>query len=206
MFVVFFTGLFFVFLFGLNYYIMQDGSFIFYLPVVQKVTFVIVLLWILFINRKLYMLKAKKEGYFTTSEVLDLSKDKRFRAIRRTLLLVKIEPGQKITMREVLFQQSQYELEPGASSERDQVVAMLDKYPTMELLVEGHTDNQGEWDLNMKLSEDRVRVVKEYLMAKGIGDNRIQTKAWGPSKPVASNTNEEKRKLNRRVEFTILKL
>lgn len=157
-------------------------------------------------TQKAYTLKAKKEGYFTTSEVLDLSKDKRFRDIRRTLLLVKIEPGQKITMREVLFQQSQYELEPGANAELDQVVAMLDKYPTMELLVEGHTDNQGEWDLNMKLSEDRVRVVKEYMMAKGVTESRIQTKAWGPSKPVASNTNEEKRKLNRRVEFTILKL
>ena len=157
-------------------------------------------------TQKAYTLKAKKEGYFTTTEVLDLSKDKRFRDIRRTLLLVKIEPGQKITMREVLFQQSQFELEPGANTELDQVVAMLDKYPTMELLVEGHTDNQGEWDLNMKLSEDRVRVVKEYMVAKGVTEGRIQTKAWGPSKPVASNTNEEKRKLNRRVEFTILKL
>ena len=76
----------------------------------------------------------------------------------------------------------------------------------MEILVEGHTDNQGEWDLNMKLSADRVQVVKEYLTGKGIAAGRIQTKAWGPSKPIASNANEEKRKLNRRVEFTILKM
>lgn len=157
-------------------------------------------------TQKVYNLKAKKAGYFTTTETLDLSKDKRFRDIRRNLYLVKIAPGQKIVMREVLFQQSQFALEPGASEELDQVVAMLEKHPTMELLVEGHTDNQGEWALNMKLAEDRVRVVKEYLLGKGIAENRIQTKAWGPSKPVASNETEEKRKLNRRVEFTILKL
>ena len=157
-------------------------------------------------TQKMYMLTASKEGYYPAMEIVDLSKDKRFRDIRKILYLVKIEPGQKIVMREVLFQQSQFELLPGADVELDRVVDMLGKYPTMELLVEGHTDNQGDWEPNMKLSEDRVRVVKEYLTGKGVALNRIQTKAWGPSKPVASNETEEKRKLNRRVEFTILKL
>ncbi|MBD2704587.1 OmpA family protein [Spirosoma sp. BT702] len=157
-------------------------------------------------TQKTYNLVASKDGYFPTTETLDLSKDKRFRDIKKNLYLVKIEPGQKIVMREVLFQQSQFELLPGANTELDRVVSMLEKYPNMELLIEGHTDNQGEWEPNMKLSEDRVRVVKEYLTGKGIVDTRIQTKAWGPSKPIASNETEEKRKQNRRVEFTILKL
>lgn len=157
-------------------------------------------------TQKVYTIRAIKEGYFPTTETLDLSKDKRFRDIKRNLLLVKIEAGQKITMRDVLFEQSQYNLVAGASTELDHVVDMLKKYPDMEILVEGHTDNQGDWDLNMKLSADRVRVVKDYLIEKGIVENRIQTKAWGPSKPIASNGTEEKRKLNRRVEFTILKL
>ena len=157
-------------------------------------------------TQKTYNLTASREGYFPTTEVLDLSKDKRFRDIKRNLYLVKIAPGQKITMREVLFEQSQFVLQPGGNTELDRIVAMLKEHPAMELLIEGHTDNQGDWDLNIKLSEDRVRVVKEYLLSHGISDERIQTKAWGPSKPVASNSNEEKRKLNRRVEFTILKL
>ncbi|GAB3558433.1 hypothetical protein GCM10027577_49420 [Spirosoma fluminis] len=157
-------------------------------------------------TQKTYTLTARKEGYFPATETLDLSKDKRFRDIKRNLYLVKIEPGQKIVMREVLFQQSQFELMPGANVELDRVVAMMEKYAAMELLVEGHTDNQGDWEPNMKLAADRVRVVKEYLTGKGIAETRIQTKAWGPSKPIASNETEEKRKLNRRVEFTILKL
>ena len=156
--------------------------------------------------QKTYVLTASKEGYFSTTETLDLSKDKRFRDIKRNLYIAKIDSGQKIVMREVLFQQSQSELQPGANDELDRVAGMMETHPAMELLVEGHTDNQGDWDPNMKLAADRVRVVKEYLTGKGIAANRIQTKAWGPSRPVASNETEEKRKLNRRVEFTILKL
>ncbi|QHW00920.1 OmpA family protein [Spirosoma endbachense] len=157
-------------------------------------------------TQKIYTIKAIKEGYFPTTETLDLSKDKRFRDIKRNLILVKIEAGQKITMREVLFEQSQFNLLPGANSELDRMADMLTQYPNMEILIEGHTDNQGDWEPNMKLSADRVRVVKEYLIGKGIAEARIQTKAWGPSKPIASNETEEKRKQNRRVEFTILKL
>lgn len=156
--------------------------------------------------QKVYTLTASKEGYFPTTETLDLSKDKRFRDIKRNLYVAKIDSGRKITMREVLFQQSQSTLLPGSSDELDRVVGMLETHPAMELLVEGHTDNQGDWEPNMKLSADRVRVVKEYLLEKGIAPDRIQTKAWGPSKPIASNETEQKRKLNRRVEFTILKL
>ena len=153
-----------------------------------------------------YNLTATKEGYFPASETLDLSKDKRFRDIKRNLYLIPIQPGQKIVMREVLFEQSKFELLEGANVELDRIVDMMNKYADMEIMIEGHTDNQGEWAPNMKLAEDRVRVVKDYLISKGITEKRIQTKAWGPSKPIASNETEEKRRLNRRVEFTIMKM
>lgn len=153
-----------------------------------------------------YNLTASREGYFPTTEPLDLSKDKRFRDIRKNLVLTPIRTGQRVTLHEVLFEQSKAVLLSGSNAELDRVAQMLKDYPTMEIQVDGHTDNQGQWDLNMKLSQDRVRVVKEYLMGQGIADARIQTKAWGPSKPIASNETEEKRRLNRRVEFTILKM
>ncbi len=156
-------------------------------------------------TQKTYTLSAIKAGYFPLTEALDLSKDKRFRDIRRNLYLVPIDSGQKVVLREVLFEQSKFDLLPGSSIELDRLVALLNEYPAMEILVEGHTDNQGEWALNMKLSEDRVRVVKEYLVAQGIAEARIRTKAWGPSKPIASNETDERRRQNRRVEFTILK-
>jgi outer membrane protein OmpA-like peptidoglycan-associated protein len=156
--------------------------------------------------QKVYSLLARKTGYFPASEPLDLSKDKRFRDIRRNIYLIPIKTGQKMVLREVIFEQSKFDLLPSSNAELDRMVEMLQQFPALSVLVEGHTDNQGEWALNMKLSEDRVRVVKEYITGKGIAPERVQTKAWGPSKPIANNESEDRRKLNRRVEFTILTL
>lgn len=153
-----------------------------------------------------YVLEAKKEGYFPTSELLDLSAEKRPRELRKTLLLTPIRSGQKFVLREVLFVQSKADLLEGSEVELNRVVEIMKTHPNMEILVEGHTDNQGDFTLNIKLSEERVRVVRGYLTEQGIAAERIQTKAWGPSRPIASNETEEKRRLNRRVEFTILKM
>ncbi len=57
----------------------------------------------------------------------------------------------------------------------------------------------------MKLSRERVEVVKQYLVDRGVEEKRIEGKGYGGSKPIASNKSEETRSLNRRVEFTILK-
>ena len=157
-------------------------------------------------TQKAYQLTARKDGYFPASETLDLSNDKRFRDIKRNLYLMPIQAGAKMILRGVRFAQSEAQLLPGSEVELDRVLDLMKQHPDMAILLEGHTDNQGEWAPNMKLAEDRVKTVKEYLTGKGITENRVQTKAWGPSKPIASNETEDKRKLNRRVEFTILKL
>jgi len=57
----------------------------------------------------------------------------------------------------------------------------------------------------LKLSQSRVDVVKAYLVSKGIGGRRIAGKGWGGKKPIASSDTEDNRRLNRRVEFTIVK-
>jgi outer membrane protein OmpA-like peptidoglycan-associated protein len=71
-------------------------------------------------------------------------------------------------------------------------------------LLEGHTDNQGDWNDNLKLSLERVVNVKNYLVSKGIDSNRILTKGWGGAKPIANNLLEDTRRINRRVEFTLI--
>ena len=74
------------------------------------------------------------------------------------------------------------------------------------ILLEGHTDNQGDWNENLKLSLNRVESVRDYLVTKGINKERIQIKGWGGIKPLISNMIESRRKLNRRVEFTLFAL
>ena len=157
-------------------------------------------------TQKVYTLSARKDGYFPIMETIDLSHDKRFRDIRRNLYVMPVQPGAKLVLRGVLFNQSEADLLPGSEAELDQLLHLLADYPTMTILVEGHTDNQGDWALNMKLADERVQRVKHYLTDHGVAENRVQTKAWGPSKPIASNETDEKRRLNRRVEFTIVAL
>ncbi|HEU4608302.1 MAG TPA: OmpA family protein, partial [Chitinophagaceae bacterium] len=65
-------------------------------------------------------------------------------------------------------------------------------------------DSKGSDDYNFRLSDDRARSVSAYIFSKGISPDRIISKGYGETKPVATNETDEGRQLNRRVEFTIL--
>lgn len=85
----------------------------------------------------------------------------------------------------------------------NEVVAILQQNPTYLLLIEGHTDDQGEESANQKLSEERANSVRNYLIYKGIDPGRLTAKGYGESMPVADNSTETGRALNRRVAFTV---
>ncbi|MFY7989542.1 MAG: OmpA family protein [Fluviicola sp.] len=86
----------------------------------------------------------------------------------------------------------------------DDVVKELNDHPEYNLLVEGHTDDVGLETWNMTLSENRANAIEAYLISKGIDPIRIITKAYGETRPVASNKTKEGRAQNRRVEFKIV--
>ena len=156
--------------------------------------------------KEIYRITANEKGYFPVTEEIDLSIDNNFRTIKKNLYLQPIKTGQQIRLNNTMFMQSSAEVVTTSFSELDRIALTMKDYPAMEILLEGHTDNQGEVSKNVKLSEDRVQQVKKYLLSKGIAAQRIQTKAWGPAKPIASNLTEQTRQKNRRVEFTILKI
>jgi outer membrane protein OmpA-like peptidoglycan-associated protein len=70
-----------------------------------------------------------------------------------------------------------------------------------KLRVEGHTDNQGTPDHNMKLSQERAEAVKKYLGEHGVDPNRIATQGYGQTHPVVDNDTTEHKAINRRTEF-----
>jgi outer membrane protein OmpA-like peptidoglycan-associated protein len=100
------------------------------------------------------------------------------------------------------FIQSKSEISKESYPALDEIVLILKDNEGLHVLVEGHTDNQGDWDENLKLSLERANQVKSYLILHGISANRIDTKGWGGTKPLNTSTLEEKRRLNRRVEFS----
>lgn len=82
-----------------------------------------------------------------------------------------------------------------------QIVALLKDNPALKLSVEGHTDNVGEHDYNVKLSQERATAVVAALVKTGIAANRLSSAGHGPDQPIADNRTGEGRAKNRRVEL-----
>jgi outer membrane protein OmpA-like peptidoglycan-associated protein len=85
-------------------------------------------------------------------------------------------------------------------------VTLLATYPKVRIIIEGHTDDRGEDDYNLALSQRRVDAIKDYLSSKGADLSRVEFVAKGETEPIADNTTSEGRQANRRIEFTIFDL
>ncbi|HET54855.1 MAG TPA: OmpA family protein [Ignavibacteria bacterium] len=83
-------------------------------------------------------------------------------------------------------------------------VQVLLQNPDMRVEIQGHTDNIGSDDYNMKLGERRAKTVKDYLVARGISADRLSVRSFGESQPIADNKTADGRAINRRVEFKVL--
>ncbi len=119
--------------------------------------------------------------------------------------LVVAPTGKATQLGAIQFVQSKAELLPNAEPALEQLLEFMNSHPTAEIELAGHTDNQGDFDENVRLSKQRVELVKAYLVKNGIAANRINTRGYGPTRPVASNNSEATRQLNRRVEMIVLK-
>jgi len=86
----------------------------------------------------------------------------------------------------------------------DEIVSILKEYPDYNLKMGGHTDNVGEDQYNIDLSQARMDGVKSYLVSKGIPLNRIDATGYGERKPLVSNNTAEGRMQNRRVELELV--
>jgi outer membrane protein OmpA-like peptidoglycan-associated protein len=153
---------------------------------------------------KQYRLMIESPGYVSSLELFDV-RSIEMKTVELNFLLQPIEVGTTVNLRNVLFKQSTAELLAESEPELDVVVDFLTKNPTVEIELAGHTDNRGLHAHNLKLSNERVKAVKNYLVAKGIVSKRVSGKGYGGTRPIADNDAEDTRRLNRRVEFTIIK-
>lgn len=85
----------------------------------------------------------------------------------------------------------------------DEIVAILNEYSDYYMTIEGHTDNIGSDETNLKLSTDRAASVRTYFIGKGIKEDRLTSAGFGESKPVASNKTSAGRAKNRRVDMDL---
>lgn len=87
----------------------------------------------------------------------------------------------------------------------DKMAAEMKKDPSAKFVLNGNSSAEGTAEHNMSLSVDRANSVKSYLMNAGISGDNLDVKGYGESKPLAPNTTEEGRELNRRVEVKVIK-
>jgi OOP family OmpA-OmpF porin len=116
-------------------------------------------------------------------------------------------PGVTVTakgcwvIKDLLFDFGKYTIRPENKDRLDKVVAKLKENPSMNVEIQGHTDNVGSLKYNETLSKNRAMAIKNYLVAEGIDASRLSASGYAFTRPVASNDTDEGRQLNRRVEL-----
>ncbi|WP_199243498.1 OmpA family protein [Hymenobacter sedentarius] len=121
----------------------------------------------------------------------------------RDILLRPLSVGTTVQLNNVQFEQGQALLLPSSFAALDKLVSLMSENPGLTIELRGHTDNVGPPEKNVVLSEQRVSAVKAYLVGHGIAEARITGIGFGGAQPMASNSQEFTRRLNRRVEFRI---
>jgi outer membrane protein OmpA-like peptidoglycan-associated protein len=120
---------------------------------------------------------------------------------KKNALIVVTEKEIRITQ-QIQFEFNKSVIRPGISFKiLDEVVGVLNDNPKIALEVQGHTDNKGSDEYNMKLSQSRADSVRQYLVSKGISADRLVSKGYGMRQPLVPNTTAANRELNRRVQF-----
>jgi OOP family OmpA-OmpF porin len=149
-----------------------------------------------------YQITAEAEGYIPRTVIVD-PKEAVNNVITRNISLT--SSGETVVLNHLIFEQGKAVINPKSFQELDELVAMMKDSPKIEIQLEGHTDNQGNPEANLKLSQSRVDAVKKYITTRGITKSRVKTKAFGGSQPIAKENTEEARAKNRRVEMRVLK-
>jgi len=156
---------------------------------------------------KSYALNVSKDGYLFYSENFELknvatSKD----PYHKDVALKPIKIGESVVLNNIFFEFDKFDLKKESRTELGKLISFLGKNPKMKIEISGHTDNIGSKTYNQQLSEKRANAVLEYLSSNGIATDRIQSKGYGDSMPIADNATEEGRTKNRRTEFRIVSL
>lgn len=108
-----------------------------------------------------------------------------------------------ISLAGIQFASGSAAISPESTAVLDQAAQVLLDNPTVELEVQGHTDNQGSAAGNQQLSEQRAQAVVDYLVSAGIDSARLTAVGFGDSQPIADNSTNQGRQTNRRIEFVV---
>ncbi|MCK5705737.1 MAG: OmpA family protein, partial [Cyclobacteriaceae bacterium] len=155
---------------------------------------------------KKYNIRAEVDGYIAFNRYEDFTMIDEYTEITKDLDLTPMIIDETIELKNILFALNKADLLPESLPELEQLVALLNENNTLEIGLNGHTDNTGTASINLKLSESRALAVMNYLLQNGIDKNRLGYAGYGETRPITDNDSPESREKNRRVEIKVLKI
>ncbi|WP_347157922.1 OmpA family protein [Pontibacter chitinilyticus] len=165
-------------------YIRPDGSFEFDL-----------------IDNSHYMMLIRSPDFFTIERELALQQDTTLQIMTRL-----IDYSIPMVFQNIEFDQNQSDIKASMELVLDEVALFLIDHPNYTLEIDGHTDNAGDQDFNRSLSQDRADAIRKYIEQKvHLPPGRIVAIGYGSSAPLREEKTEEDRRINRRVEFKLIK-
>lgn len=152
-----------------------------------------------------YGFMATANEFYSVTQNIDLSNLKSYYEMEVNLYLAPIIKNEAIRLNNIFFESGKSVLKEESYPELLRLIKLLELNASISIEIHGHTDDVGKDDDNLLLSQARAEAVVEYLKEKKINSSRLLAKGFGESKPIAENTSEVGKQLNRRVEFIIVK-
>ncbi|WP_316788185.1 OmpA family protein [Pedobacter frigoris] len=153
-----------------------------------------------------YAFNVSADGYLFHSENYELSNSYINKPFLLEINMDKLKVGSNVILKNIFFNTNEYNLLQISFVELGTLVDLLKNNPTINIEIQGHTDNVGNDESNMRLSLQRAKSVYDYLTNNKIIAERLTYKGFGETKPIAPNDSETGRKLNRRTSFLITRL
>jgi outer membrane protein OmpA-like peptidoglycan-associated protein/tetratricopeptide (TPR) repeat protein len=152
---------------------------------------------------KNYTFTVNRKGYLFYSDVFNLADKPSDSTYEKNIALQPVEVNASVRMKNIQFTTKSFQLEPVSMIELNKLVQLMNDNPSVKIRINGYTDNVGNDADNLTLSENRAKAVVDYLVSKGIDAKRLTFKGFGETQPIADNTTEEGKALNRRTEFIV---
>jgi outer membrane protein OmpA-like peptidoglycan-associated protein len=154
---------------------------------------------------KNYDFSVDKKGYLFYSQNYNVRLDIKDSVFTADIPLQPIEAGASIVLNNIFFDTKATSLRPESMIELNRVIQLMNDNPNLKIMISGYTDNAGTAQDNLTLSNNRaLSVVKYLLSSRQIMKDRLQCIGYGATKPIAPNTTEAGRALNRRTELSVI--
>lgn len=156
-----------------------------------------------------FYLAGRQRGFIDDNEVVSTVGLAESAELGATLELPEIKEDLVIELKNIYYDYGRYYIREDAVEDLDNLVALMEEYPSLKIEISSHTDSRGSDEFNKRLSQKRAETCVDYLVTKGIGRDRLEARGYGEYVPKNRCANgvdctEEEHQVNRRTEFRVL--